>query len=511
MILRSRVGVFLRGGFGVFLLGGFGVPLRSRVGFRRGFGQSGMSLIEVMLSVMLAAIIMIPLLAWGSMMLKAQPTTQDQLMRTVRSGLISFYLPADISGASAADDFSGATAPSSEDWWNDWSRSDCVGGPGGNGRKVVVMLTGGVTQLKTVYSVAKSSEDPTEWSIWRRQCDAIDGAVTSESKELFARVEPALARTFAACFSPAGQLPCRQVELSITPKGQKKPVVISAMRRTDSEARLYVSDGSAGGNHVPSARIQVLSTTPTGNGQEVEVVLDASASSDPGGSIVNYAWELPDAPVDESPTITSISGPNGLQQTIRLPRAGVYAVELTVTDNGGASTTTYKRISVENRVPIAMASVSPLSGRRGVDPFTFSSAGTSDPDGTIASGSCWWEVTGFKGDTETETILLWGTTASGVILPADWKPGPVSVVFTAVDDNGAKDSFVTSLTLTAEGETTTTTLPVDPGGSTTTVPSSSTTSSLPPTSSTTTTAPVGSTTTTIAPSSTSTSVPPGGG
>lgn len=503
-MLRSRVGVLLQGGVGALL--------RSRVGVRRGFGQSGMSLVEVMVSVMLAAIIMIPLLAWGSMMLKAQPTTQDQLMRTVRSGLISFYLPADISGASAADDFSGATAPSSEDWWNDWSRSDCVGGSGANGRKVVVMLTGSVTQLKTVYSVAKSSEDPTEWSIWRRQCEAADGAATSESKELFARVEPALARTFATCFSPAGQLPCRQVELSITPKGQTKPVVISAMRRTDSEARLYVSDGSAGGNHVPSARIQVLSTTPTGNGQEVEVVLDASASSDPGGSIVNYAWELPDAPVDESPTITSISGPNGLQQTIRLPRAGVYAVELTVTDNGGASTTTYKRISVENRGPIAMASVSPLSGRRGVDPFTFSSAGSSDPDGTIDSAASWWEVTGFKGDTETETILLWGTTASGVVLPASWKPGPVSVVFTAVDNNGAKDSFVTSLTLTAEGETTTTTLPVDPGGSTTTVPSSSTTtSSLPPTSSTTTTTPVGSTTTTVAPSSTSTSAPPGGG
>ena len=463
-------------------------PLRAAVVPR---GQSGMTLVEIMLGLTITTMIMIPLGAWVVAVLRVSPVSSASMMRTIRSGFVAAYMPDDVASATAGDDYSGEVAPAGQEWWNGWSRSDCTGGPGAGGRKVLVLLASrddlgtatstttnapSLGQIKIVYSIAKSSGDSNTYSVWRRTCNAIDKAPLQGAKELFKGIDPAMARSKAECRSSGTDLPCRQVKVSLTPKGSTRPVVLNIMRRTDAEAALFVDDGAAVGNHVPSARVSLGPLVPTGNGQEVTATLDASASSDEDGSIVNYSWSIPDAPVDQAPNYTEHAGADANVKTITLPRAGTYSIELTVTDDRGASTTTYRRIVVQNRKPVAIGSVSVGSATIGVDPFSLKGSDSFDPDGSINVAASYWTLSGTSAGGSPGQIDLHGLDHDNLVLGSEWSPGLVSAMLVVVDSDGATDVWVGSLNLSAAPVPTT----VEP--TTTTIDSSTVPpSSAPPT------------------------------
>ncbi|MEI2637733.1 MAG: hypothetical protein V9F03_01855 [Microthrixaceae bacterium] len=99
-------------------------------------------------------------------------------------------------------------------------------------------------------------------------------------------------------------------------------------------------------------------------------------------------------PVDESPEYSEVSGPGTTTQTFDLPKSGTYSIELTVVDDKGASTTTYRRVVVENRKPVAVGSVSATSVALGVDPFSLTGSTSYDPDGTIDTTLSRWVISG---------------------------------------------------------------------------------------------------------------------
>lgn len=72
------------------------------------------------------------------------------------------------------------------------------------------------------------------------------------------------------------------------------------------------------------------------------IALDASASSDPDGEIVDYEWSSPDAPF--------LRG-RGVRFDYTFDFAGPYAVELTVTDDDGLRSTSTRQIVVARRPP----------------------------------------------------------------------------------------------------------------------------------------------------------------
>ncbi len=83
------------------------------------------------------------------------------------------------------------------------------------------------------------------------------------------------------------------------------------------------------------------------------VVLNGSASHDPDGSIANYSWTFGDN-----------TGSYGMNVTHTYNANGTYNVKLTVTDNGGATNTTSKELTmtqqvtpVMNKQPVAVISV----------------------------------------------------------------------------------------------------------------------------------------------------------
>lgn len=427
-----------------------------------------MTLVEILLGLTISTMIIVPLGAWSFTVLKAQPMTAERMMKTIHSGFVAMYAPDDVASAIAADNLAGLSAPAGQQWWNDWSRSDCSGGAGAGGRKLMVLLSnqdaavgagggsGGAgggsllsagDQVKTVYSIAASSEEPGQFSIWRRTCKAVDHSPTIDSREIYRRIDPSLSRSKVECRSNSGQLPCQEVKLSLTPKGARSPVVVDVLRRTNAEARLLVDDGSQSGNHVPAARISVTSITPTGQGQRAVVVLDGSASRDEDGSIVKYSWRIPSGPMDSGAPETEAAGADLKQQSITLPRAGDYSIELTVTDDKGATNTAYKRVVVENRKPVAVGSVSATEVSLGVTPFDLDGSASTDADGSIDTASSHWILSGITPAGEAGEIQLSGLRHNGLVLGAEWKPGVVNLSLVVVDNDGASDVFTTTMNL----------------------------------------------------------------
>ena len=150
----------------------------------------------------------------------------------------------------------------------------------------------------------------------------------------------------------------------------------------------------------------------------LDVALDASASSDPDGTIASYAWDFGDG-----------SSGSGSTTSHTYAATGGYDVTLTVTDDRGGSTTLTKRVTVAaNQAPVARLSTSVNRLVVGVD-----GSASTDADGTVASYA--WDF----GDGTTGT----GSTTSHTYAT----DGTYTVRLTVTDGQGASDSATTSVTV----------------------------------------------------------------
>jgi len=150
----------------------------------------------------------------------------------------------------------------------------------------------------------------------------------------------------------------------------------------------------------------------SGNRTET-ITLDGIGSTDPDGTIDNYAWEV-DA-------LEVYSGPNA---TYNLDLSGYslgdHPVTLTVTDNDSGTDTDTTTLTVNNVPPVADAN-GPYSGDVG-EIITFDGSGSYDPDGTIVSWH--WDF----GDTNTGS----GETTTHAYSSA----GNYTVTLTVTDNDG---------------------------------------------------------------------------
>ncbi|WP_109505943.1 PKD domain-containing protein [Nocardioides speluncae] len=154
----------------------------------------------------------------------------------------------------------------------------------------------------------------------------------------------------------------------------------------------------------------------------LEVEFDGSASSDPDGTIASYSWNFGDG----SP---AGSGPSPSHE---YAAEGTYNVTLTVTDNGGRSTSKTVPVEVVNQAPVAV--FTPTTSELSV---SVNGAGSSDPDGSIVSYA--WDF----GD---------GATGSGVMANHTYAAtGTYQVTLTVTDDLGRTGSVTTPVTVSMTG------------------------------------------------------------
>ncbi len=193
--------------------------------------------------------------------------------------------------------------------------------------------------------------------------------------------------------------------------------------------------GGCAGNQPPTAKI----LAPTENAFLDERTVQFSGEwSDAEGEIQSVFWNFGDG---------NTSAENAPKHTYA--KGGAYTVELTVTDKRGAKTSARVKFSI-NQEPVVYATARVKDAPEGVpskfiagEPplnIEFSSAGTRDPDGQIASIS--WSFGDGQMSTEPHPSYSYS------------EPGTYDVMLTVIDDRGAiaQDSSITIEVRTPEPE-----------------------------------------------------------
>ncbi|MET0580029.1 MAG: LamG-like jellyroll fold domain-containing protein, partial [Ilumatobacteraceae bacterium] len=177
-----------------------------------------------------------------------------------------------------------------------------------------------------------------------------------------------------------------------------------------------VGAGVAPPNQAPLAAFTV-------SGGVLSASVDASASSDPDGTVAGYDWQFGDGGTASGPTASH-----------PYAAAGDYTVTLTVTDDDGATATTTRTVTVTapavNQAPTAAITATTTGLTANV-----SGSGSTDADGSVASYA--WTFS--DGGTAT------GVSATRTFATA----GTYTATLVVTDDDGATGTATTPVTVTA--------------------------------------------------------------
>jgi len=160
---------------------------------------------------------------------------------------------------------------------------------------------------------------------------------------------------------------------------------------------------------------------------------DGTASSDSDGVISAYTWTFSDgtSPATGSSTVYH-----------QFAAAGSYLVTLTVTDDDGATDSTYQTVVIgtPTQAPIASFTYFPASPIVG-ETVTLNAQGSYDPDGTIVSYR--WDLNGDG--------VVDATTSSPLGTVTYQNAGVVTVTLTVVDDDGLTGSTSLPIVVSTSG------------------------------------------------------------
>jgi YD repeat-containing protein len=209
----------------------------------------------------------------------------------------------------------------------------------------------------------------------------------------------------------------------------KKGGVTIGLRVTDGDgATATTTVALTVQNKAPSASFTATpNPVPTLN----QVSFDGSASSDSDGTIVKYEWDLDGNGSYETDTGATATAARSFES------AGNREIGMRVTDDDGATTTTTRIVTVENRAPTASFTATPNPVPTGTA-VSFDASGSSDPDGTIAKYE--WDLDG-NGSYETNT----GATATTTKTFATASTPTIGLRIT--DNNGATATTTRVLTV----------------------------------------------------------------
>jgi PKD repeat protein len=176
--------------------------------------------------------------------------------------------------------------------------------------------------------------------------------------------------------------------------------------------------------HLNVAPLAVLTASPASGHVPFDAVLDASASSDPDGSIVLVEWDF-----DNDGTFDADSG-SALTIAHRYPAEGTYSAVVRLTDDAGATALSAPlelTVLPPNQAPQAELTGFPLSGNTPLT-VSFDASASTDADGTVVVSD--WD---FDNDGVFELTEVPGLEANHVYTV----PGEYAAVVRVYDDDGA--------------------------------------------------------------------------
>ena len=161
------------------------------------------------------------------------------------------------------------------------------------------------------------------------------------------------------------------------------------------------------------------------------VSFDGTASFDPDGTIVGYAWTFGDG-----------STGSGATPSHSYSVAGTFSVKLNVTDNSGSTAVDTQTVTITDRPPVVsltQSSTTAISGQAVI--LTISA---SDPDGTIATTTVDW------GDGTIDTISGPPTTDGHTFSLASGASSATYTITVTVHDNSGSTKSATSNPITVQ-------------------------------------------------------------
>jgi YD repeat-containing protein len=207
------------------------------------------------------------------------------------------------------------------------------------------------------------------------------------------------------------------------------------LRVTDNEGATTTTSKTISVASRPPVPSFTVSASPVNSGTTVN--FNASASTDPDGTIAKYEWDL-----DGNGTFETNTGTTATASKV-YTSSGTINVGLRVTDSDGVAATTTRSLEVINRPPTASFTVSPSPATTN-QTVTFNGSASSDPDGPLAKYE--WDLDG-NGSYETNT----GT--NPVATKSYTAKGNVTVGLRVTDSNGATATTSKALTITNQAPT----------------------------------------------------------
>jgi len=198
---------------------------------------------------------------------------------------------------------------------------------------------------------------------------------------------------------------------------------------------LIVNDGMANSTPV-TATVNVVNQAPTAHPggpytgtRLADISFNGTASSDPEGDALTYAWTFGDG-----------STGSGLSPTHRYTALGTFTLTLTVNDGATSSAPVSTTVQIGNVGP-AVALTSPASGTVFTIPANIPmSAAASDPDGTVSLVEFYAGATKIGQATSAPYAMAWSGAAAGTY----------SLTAKVTDDSGAAaTSAAVSVTVNA--------------------------------------------------------------
>lgn len=187
--------------------------------------------------------------------------------------------------------------------------------------------------------------------------------------------------------------------------------------------------------------IAVASASPTSGAAPLTVAFNGTASSDPDGDALTYAWDLDgDSAFDDATTATA---------SYTYTQPGTYTAALRVTDTSGASGTSSVTISVGNTPPTAVIDT-PVASRTWAvgDVIAFSGHATDQQSGNLPASALTWSLVlhHCPSTCHEHPLQTYAGIASGSFVAPDHEyPSHLELRLTATDPGGL--SSTTSVTL----------------------------------------------------------------
>ncbi|MEA2386068.1 MAG: hypothetical protein QOJ22_242 [Thermoleophilaceae bacterium] len=176
--------------------------------------------------------------------------------------------------------------------------------------------------------------------------------------------------------------------------------------------------------------VAVLTHAPARVRTGEPVNFDASGSSDPDGTIENYAWDL-----DGDGTFETDTGASPHASTAYADD-GVHTAAVKVTDDEGKTGLAVDSVTVDNRSPTASFSWSPETPKK-KKPVTFDGSASHDPDGSVVRYV--WDFDGNRRPDAQST--------SPLISHSYRDKGRFAVTLWVLDDDGAWSGTTRTVTV----------------------------------------------------------------